>query len=90
MALNKFQLAVLKTYAEGDYAFIATDEYASRWRECVAVANSGDSLFQFVMIDLADEGSFKMTRDEAIRRIDQAREHLEKVRFEVFREGTLG
>lgn len=87
MPLNGFQKAVLANYAEGDYAYIAEEPYASRWRECVAVANSGDSLFQFIMIDLADEGEFKMTRAVAVQRMECAKAQFDGILWHIDKEG---
>lgn len=89
MSLNTFQHQVLKHYGGGDYAYIADPEYTERWRDCVRVDNSGDSLFQFIMNELADEGSMTMTRDEAVRRLERAKDDIDRMLWHIDQELKL-
>lgn len=66
---NEYQQTVLKTYGDGDYAHLTTLD------EC---HNAGDTLFTFLMIELADKEGCD-SAEEAIRRVNVAIEQLEDV-----------
>jgi hypothetical protein len=81
--LNKFQRQVALTYGGGDYAHIAEPANAARWHELSAVAQSGDSLFQFIMNELADEGRIKMDRGTAVQRMENASNDIQAALWHV-------
>lgn len=65
--LNTFQAAVALTYANGDYAhFVETGITEDDLNTC------GDTLFKFLMLELADEGSTPMDADTAVGRMANA------------------
>lgn len=69
--LNPYQHAVAKTYGGGDYAYVAEmDELSNS-----ALRNCGDTLFEFLMRELADDGG-PMDADTAIRRLNRALEDI--------------
>jgi hypothetical protein len=74
--LNKCQVALAKSYGMGDYAYIADLSYDAAME---AAKKVGDTLFTFLMIELADEGEYKMTVEEACQRIARAADDLAQV-----------
>lgn len=80
--LNKYQIAVTKVYGGGDFAHfdeLDADQYA------LALRNCGDTLFKFLMIELADEESceHKMTKGEAALRLARAANDMQSAWFAV-------
>lgn len=73
--LNPFQRLVADNYGGGDYAHVQTLD------EC---RTQGDTLFIFLMIELdAKEGTD--TRDEALRRVTNARLQLQELERLIYR-----
>jgi hypothetical protein len=66
---NKAQQIVQQTYGGGDYAHLTTLD------EC---RDAGDTLFTFLMIELADSEDCS-TLEEAARRVDSATDQLGEV-----------
>lgn len=75
--MNKFQEKLCETYGGGDYAYMADPTIAPRWRE--ASADVGDTLFKYLMIDLADERHDPMTLETAMARLERAVNDVEEV-----------
>lgn len=71
--LNKFQKAAAANYADGDFAHITSIEDAS---------TVGDTLFLFIMRELADDGE-PMTQAEAQRRMARAMDDIGDVEMAV-------
>lgn len=72
MILNDWQRAIIRTYGGGDYAYL-TEQAAVSHEE---LADCGDTLFEFLMIELSDQEDCE-DQEEAIRRVTQARDQLD-------------
>ena len=71
VTLNVWQKEIARSYDGGDYAYLAEkDEISDE-----DLDRCGDTLFQFLMIELAD-GEDCGTLEEAIRRCESARQQL--------------
>ncbi len=69
MILNDWQRAVRpKPMAGGDYAYLAKQAEVSHEE----LADCGDTLFEFLMIELSDQEDCE-DQEEAVRRMAQAR-----------------
>ncbi len=67
MRFNKFQEAIARTYGGGDFAYlIEPDATRAELDRC------GDTLFRFLMIELGDEGEWKMDSKTAEQRMNSA------------------
>jgi hypothetical protein len=71
--LNHFQQLARDVYASGDFAHCETEAE-------IETAKSGDSLFAFVLSELADDGDDKMMQETADQRLRSAIEQLEDLR----------
>ncbi len=72
MILNAWQRAIARSYDGGDYSHLADQGEVSR----DDLAGCGDTLFEFLMIELADSEDCD-SQEEAVRRVTQARDQLE-------------
>lgn len=72
MILNVWQKAIARSYDGGDYGYLAEQAEVSREE----LANCGDTLFEFLMIELSDQEDCE-DQEEAIRRMGQARDQLD-------------
>lgn len=72
MILNAWQRAIACTYDDGDYAYFCDQAEVTREE----LADCGDTLFTFLMIELADQEGCD-TDEEAIRRVARARDQLD-------------
>lgn len=72
MILNAWQRAVARTYDDGDYAYLCDQAEVTREE----LADCGDTLFVFLMIELSDQENCE-GEEEAIRRVARAREQLD-------------
>lgn len=69
--MNAWQRAVCKTYGGGDFREFADDpDWRRNLRDC------GDTLFAFLMIELADQEDCD-SADDAIRRLHRARDDID-------------
>jgi hypothetical protein len=79
--VNIFQKAVAKTYGGGDYAYMAdlpAREAPEHYNDC------GDTLFTFLMRELADEGEKSpMDQETAVQRLQSAMSDLNHATGEV-------
>lgn len=77
---NRFQKAAAQVYGGGDYSYICEQGYGARQlSEDITMHNFGDTLFNFVMIEL-DMNEGCETLEDAKRRIDVSIEDLQRVR----------
>lgn len=72
MILNAWQKAIARTYDNGDYSYLAEQTEVSREE----LANCGDTLFVFLMIELSDQEDCS-DQDDAVRRVARARDQLD-------------
>jgi len=72
VALNAWQKEIARSYGGGDYAYLAEKGEIG----APDLDDSGDTLFRFLMIELADSEDCD-TLDEAIRRCENARQQLD-------------
>jgi hypothetical protein len=72
MIFNAWQRAVARTYDGGDYAYLAEQAEVSREN----LVDCGDTLFTFLMIELADQDDCA-SQEEAVRRVARARDQLD-------------
>lgn len=70
-AMNPWQAAVAKQYADGDFAHFATDPH---WR--ANLEGCGDTLFSFLMIELSSQEDCDGP-DEAVSRLERARDDID-------------
>ena len=83
MILNAWQRAVAATYDEGAFDYLVEDGAIDPG----ALDTCGDTLFKFLMIELADKEGCG-ANDEAIRRCVRAREQLDDAISALERLGT--
>lgn len=83
VTLNKAQQVLAKTYADGDFAWVADEApkcNAAAWNH--ELRHIGDTLFAFLMTELADsEDCTSVT--EAARRVEEARDQLDSLLVEL-------
>lgn len=72
MRLNTWQMAIVRTYGDGDYAYLADrgNISSSDLEDC------GDTLFRFLIVELANSEDCE-SLEEAIRRVGRARDQLD-------------
>jgi hypothetical protein len=70
--LNAWQKAIARTYGGGDYAHLTEQAKVSHEE----LADCGDTLFEFLMIELSDQEDCE-DQEEAVRRMVQARDQLD-------------
>ena len=73
MLLNDWQRTITRIYGGGDYAYFADEGAIS----CEQLDQCGDTLFEFLMIELSDTEDCD-TQEEAIRRLESARRQLDE------------
>lgn len=69
---NRFQRAIAKVYAEGDFADVEPIDAEGR------APDVGDPLFTFLMNETRDDGAEPMTKEEALRRLGVAMRDVEE------------
>jgi hypothetical protein len=74
--VNKFQEAICKKYADGDFSYLIDLPEGVTWREQFEADGHDDTLFLFIMIELADSGDEKMDRSNAITRMMDAQSDI--------------
>lgn len=72
MILNSWQRAIARMYDGGDYAYLCDQAEVTREE----LAGCGDTLFEFLMIELADQEDCD-SQEEAVRRMERARDQLD-------------
>ena len=72
VALNAWQKQIARSYGGGDYAYLAERSEIGP----AALDDCGDTLFRFLMVELADSEDCD-TLEEAIRRCESARQQLD-------------
>lgn len=83
--LNKFQAAAAQAYGHGDYAYLSDPNYAVDLAVAIATNEFGDTLFNFVMIELstiedcADLETAKTRINHAIRDLQNVRVALDEL-----------
>jgi hypothetical protein len=70
--MNPWQRAVCETYAEGDFRHVPDEP---DWR--AALDDCGDTLFRFLMIELADSEDCD-SAETALQRLERARADIEQ------------
>lgn len=71
--LNAYQKAALRTYANGDYAYLIDKLDLDIYKDAL-----GDTLLKFILIELSTgEGCEDV--DDAMNRMEQARDDLDQV-----------
>lgn len=67
---NLYQRAAIEAYGGGEFNGLTKTEHCK---------DVGDTLFNFVMLELADEADYQLTRQDAIGRVEAAMRDLEIV-----------
>lgn len=81
--LNKFQKLLCRTYCNGEYAHLAEADLPDQWEWRPLLDVCGDTLFKFLMLELADEEGQPMTREIMVTRLEQAHHDVEKALWDL-------
>lgn len=73
---NQFQLAVISSYENGEFEYLTLPASPGKSRDCLY--NLGDTLLQFLLIELSDKEDCD-TAEEAARRVEKAQASLTPV-----------
>lgn len=87
---NPWQTVTAKTYGDGDYAWMLEPEHVPDQKALdKALAECGDTLFKFLMIELASSEDCDSDH-EAQRRVRKAQEQLVALNYELVLHETRG